>query len=59
MAEENTTHDYATITNHDDMSVMRVLLHTVKGLSPVSVAPVLEMAMDDSPAQAVEAFEFE
>jgi hypothetical protein len=28
MAEENTTHDYATITNHDDMSVMRVLLHT-------------------------------
>lgn len=59
MAEENTTHDYATITNHDDMSVMRVLLHTVKGLSPVSVTPALEMAMDDSPAQVAEAFEFE
>jgi len=59
MAEENTTHDYASLTSHDDMSVMRVLLHTVKGLSPVSVAPVLEMVLDDSPAQAAEAFEFE
>jgi len=28
----------------DDMSVMRVLMHTVKGLSPISAASVLDFA---------------
>ena len=57
MAEETPLHDDFELTNHDDMSVMRELLHTVKGLSPISVAPVLEtVAVDD---QSFEQFEFE
>lgn len=34
MAEEN-QHEY-TATNLDDMSVLRELLHTIRGISPVS-----------------------
>lgn len=32
MAEEKLTQ----VTNSDDLSVLRVLLHTIKGISPVS-----------------------
>ena len=48
MAEE--THQHADIddVSHDDMTVMSSLLRTVKGLSPISTAPVLEdIALDD------------
>lgn len=48
MAEENTQFDTVDFGNHDDMSAMRVLLYTVRGLSPVSSAPALELvAVDD------------
>ena len=58
MAEETPLHDSFEQTTHDDMSVMRVLLHTVKGLSPISVSPELEtVTMDDSGYH--EQFEFE
>lgn len=57
MAEENPIHQEAT--SHDDVSVLRVLLHTVKGLSPVSVAPTLEMATSGDEQAYPEQFEFE
>lgn len=48
MAEENSIHDNADIVLHDDASVMRILLQTVKGLSPISVAPELETMPEDN-----------
>lgn len=58
MAEESPLHDSFELTTHDDMSVMRVLLHTVKGLSPISTAPQLEAVAADDGSYG-EQFEFE
>lgn len=41
----------------DDMSVLRELMHQVKGLSIVSTAPIIEEVNDFTPTS--EAFEFE
>ena len=40
MAEEKHQNQFDEVT-HDDMQVMKTLLQTVKGLSPISTAPVL------------------
>ena len=58
MAEENSVHDNAELFSHDDATVMRVLLHTVKGLSPISVAPALESVSEDDRTYS-EQFQFE
>lgn len=47
MAEEHPTYQDSTMIGGDDMSVMRVLLQTVRGLSPISSAPALEIALGD------------
>ncbi|HEY1085932.1 MAG TPA: hypothetical protein VGE34_04390 [Candidatus Saccharimonadales bacterium] len=49
MAEETHQHDNQGIDtiSHDDMSVMRVLMHEVKGLSPISTPPILEPILAD------------
>lgn len=48
MAEE-THYDIYDETTHDDMSVMRVLLETVRGISLVSTPPLLDpIGADDS-----------
>ena len=55
MAEEHHLHDEI---NHDDQSVMSQLLQTVKGLSPISLAPAIDSAFaDDSTTR--EQFQFE
>lgn len=47
MAEEN-HHRIYDEPSHDDMSVMRVLLQSVKGISLISTPPVLEeIGIDD------------
>lgn len=43
MAEEKLTQ----ITNSDDLSVLRVLLHTIKGLSPVSSTELAVVTADE------------
>lgn len=58
MAEEPQLHDSIELTNHDDMTVMRMLLHTVKGLSPISTSPELETVPVDE-SNFGEQFEFE
>lgn len=55
MAEE--THQLADEITHDDESVMSHLLKTVKGLSPISLAPVVDSIVDDN--HMIEQFEFE
>ena len=55
MAEE--THQLADEITHDDESVMSHLLQTVKGLSPISLAPVIDSVVDDN--HMIEQFEFE
>lgn len=55
MAEE--THQLADEITHDDESVMSHLLQTVKGLSPISLAPVIDDALGDG--FSGEQFEFE
>ncbi len=47
MAEEHPTYQDSTMIGGDDMSVMRVLLQTVRGLSPISSAPAREIALGD------------
>lgn len=56
MAEEN--HGLYDETTHDDQSVMRQLLMTVKGLSPTSMAPMADSALAQS-QQSIEQFQFE
>jgi hypothetical protein len=56
MAEEHHLHDEI---NHDDQSVMSQLLQTVKGLSPISLAPVIDSAFADDTSSTGEQFEFE
>ncbi len=34
-------------TNHDDVTFMRILLHTVKGLSPVSSSTLALVPLED------------
>ncbi|HEY0965388.1 MAG TPA: hypothetical protein VGE13_02810 [Candidatus Saccharimonadales bacterium] len=41
MAEEN-HHGIYNEPSHDDMSVMKILLQSVKGISLISTPPVLE-----------------
>ena len=48
MAEETPQHEDFDTFSHDDVSVMRVLLQTVRGLSPISGAPALDFATDES-----------
>lgn len=43
MAEEKQT----TNTNSDDVSVLRVLLHSIKGISPVSSTEFLATVADE------------
>lgn len=57
MAEEN--HDNDTeFLGLDDMSAMRVVLRTVKGISPISLAPVIEEVLPDE-RQYAEQYQFE
>lgn len=57
MAEETHTPESFDQFVSDDMSVMRELLHVVKGLSPTSMSPATAMVVDDE--NATEQFEFE
>ncbi len=43
MAEEKQTQ----ITNSDDISVLRVLLHTIKGISPVASTELASISVDE------------
>lgn len=36
----NDTFESGSIMNNDDVSVLRVLLHTIKGISPVAGSPM-------------------
>jgi hypothetical protein len=56
MAEEHHLNDEI---NHDDQSVMSQLLQTVKGLSPISLAPAIDSAFADDNSAADEQFQFE
>jgi len=56
MAEEHHLHDEI---NHDDQSVMSQLLQTVKGLSPISLAPAIDSAFADDNSMSREQFQFE
>jgi hypothetical protein len=56
MAEEHHLHDEI---NHDDQSVMSQLLQTVKGLSPISLAPAIDSTLADDTSSTGEQFEFE
>jgi hypothetical protein len=56
MAEEHHLHDEI---NHDDQTVMSQLLKTVKGLSPISLAPVIDSPFVDDVGTVGEQFEFE
>jgi len=56
MAEEHHLHDEI---NHDDQSVMSQLLQTVKGLSPISLAPAMDSVLADDSRMTREQFEFE
>ncbi|GEM_PF-2289280 len=57
MAEE--THENDTeLFGTDDMSAMRVVLRSVKGVSPISLAPVIDEVMMDS-RQYSEQYQFE
>ncbi len=48
MAEEK----FDNITNLDDMSVLRVLMHTIRGISPVSSSDFIAVPItDDSELQ--------
>jgi hypothetical protein len=46
MAEE----DYNSIdsTNSDDVSVLRILLHSIRGISPVSTTDFVMIPIEDS-----------
>ena len=57
MAEEN-HHQIIDDITHDDESVMSHLLKTVKGLSPISMAPIVDSVVLDS-GLVSEQFEFE
>ncbi len=53
MAEERITQD--EILNHDDMTVLRVLMHEVRGINAVSTAPAFvadddELTLDFTPS---------
>jgi hypothetical protein len=52
MAEERTTPDEAF--SHDDMNVLRVLMHEVRGINAVSTAPAFVADEDDSSAFALD-----
>lgn len=56
MAEEHHLHDEI---NHDDQSVMSQLLQTVKGLSPISLAPAVDSVLADDTTSSREQFQFE
>ena len=45
MAEERTAQDEAF--SHDDINVLRVLMHEVRGLNAVSTAPAFIASDDD------------
>ncbi len=47
MAEEHLVDD--EVFTHDDMTVLRVLMHEVKGLNAVSSAPVFIAPDDNDP----------
>lgn len=57
MAEETHEND-ADFIGTDDMSVMRVLLRTVKGISPTSLAPVIDEVVQNN-REYREQYEFE
>lgn len=48
MAEEH--HNIYNEPSHDDMSVMKVLLQSVKGISLISTPPILDPALADEDA---------
>ena len=58
MAEENNKTEDARFLGLDDMSVMRELLRSVKGLSPISMAPVVDEVFSDD-RQVAEQYQFE
>lgn len=47
MAEEKPKPESLNLTNADDMVVLNVLMHNVKGINGVSTAPVFEPAPDN------------
>lgn len=56
MAEE---HHIEDAINHDDQSVMSQLLQSVKGLSPISLAPAVDMSATEDFHSIAEQFQFE
>jgi hypothetical protein len=52
MAEERITQD--EILNHDDMTVLRVLMHEVRGINAVSTAPAFVADDDDVAALSLD-----
>ena len=58
MAEENNRLDDDRFFGLDDMSVMRELLRSVKGLSPISLAPVVDEVLSGERA-VTEQYQFE
>lgn len=46
MAEEKINHDNLNLAVADDMIVLNALMHSVKGMSAISVAPAFEATSD-------------
>lgn len=58
MAEEKHDENETTLLGIDDMAAMRAVLRTVKGISPISLAPAIDDVVTSSRTDA-EQYQFE